>query len=159
MYTVQKLQLGDEIRIIAPSRSMSLLSEEGIAKAKETLQSLGYVVTFGKHVFECDIQQSSSIASRLEDLHNAFADQHVKAILTAIGGFNCNELLPYIDYERTRKFYVAIATLRLLRMRLRHIVISLRTVVHTFLAFKWKSFKRIKAIFSAHVSQMISRFY
>ena len=102
MNTVQKLQLGDEIRIIAPSRSMSILSEEGIAKAKETLQSLGYIVTFGKHVFECDIQQSSSIASRLEDLHDAFADQHVKAILTAIGGFNCNELLPYIDYELLR---------------------------------------------------------
>lgn len=46
-----------------------------------------------------DILSSSSVASRLEDLHQAFADQQVKGILTSIGGFNSNELLRYIDYE------------------------------------------------------------
>ncbi|WP_060205656.1 S66 family peptidase [Sporosarcina koreensis] len=95
----EKLERGDEIRIIAPSRSASILSEEGVQIAKEQLENLGFVVSFGKHVFEKDLQNSTSIQQRVEDLHEAFADKHVKGILTVIGGFNSNELLPYIDYE------------------------------------------------------------
>jgi microcin C7 resistance protein, putative len=33
------------------------------------------------------------------DIHAAFADESVDAILATIGGFNCNELLPYLDFE------------------------------------------------------------
>lgn len=95
----QKLQRGDEIRVIAPSRSRRILSEEGIQKAIARLESMGFHVTFGQHVDECDIQNSSSIEQRIADLHAAFSDKNVKGILTVIGGFNCNELLPYIDYE------------------------------------------------------------
>lgn len=94
-----KLTKGDEIRIVAPSRSASILSEEGVQFAKERLENLGFVVTFGKNVFEKDMQNSTSIQQRVEDLHEAFSDENVKGILTVIGGFNSNELLPYIDYE------------------------------------------------------------
>lgn len=41
-----KLQKGDEIRVIAPSRSATILSEEGIAQAKKRLEDLGFMVTF-----------------------------------------------------------------------------------------------------------------
>ena len=99
MSKLAKLNQGDEIRVIAPSRSLSIVSERGIEQAKQRLEDLGFRVTFGKHVMNKDIQQSSSIARRVEDLHEAFADTNVKGILTAIGGFNSNELLPYIDYE------------------------------------------------------------
>ncbi|WP_438319142.1 S66 family peptidase [Sporosarcina sp. FA9] len=94
-----KLKQNDEIRIIAPSRSIQILSEDGIQLAKERLEQLGFRVTFGKHVEVCDRQHSSSIEQRVEDLHDAFADENVKGILTVIGGFNSNELLPYLDYE------------------------------------------------------------
>ena len=46
---------------------------------------------------------SSSIKSRVADLHAAFADDSVDAILATIGGFNSNELLPYIDYDLIAK--------------------------------------------------------
>ena len=95
----EKLKRGDEIRIIAPSRSASILSEEGVQLAKEQLENLGFTVSFGKHVFDKDLQNSTSIQQRVEDLHEAFRDENVKGILTVIGGFNSNELLPYIDYE------------------------------------------------------------
>jgi muramoyltetrapeptide carboxypeptidase len=94
-----KLKKGDEIRIIAPSRSLSLLKEETLNLAKENLENQGYKVTFSKNCRESDIFMSSSIKSRVDDVHQAFKDKKVKAIFTVIGGFNSNELLPYLDYK------------------------------------------------------------
>jgi muramoyltetrapeptide carboxypeptidase LdcA involved in peptidoglycan recycling len=94
-----KLKNGDEIRIIAPSRSLSLLKDEILNLAKENLEKQGYKVTFSKNCKERDMFMSSSIKSRVNDIHQAFKDKKVKAILTVIGGFNSNELLPYLDYK------------------------------------------------------------
>lgn len=46
----EKLKIGDEIRIIAPSRSMKILGEDVIKIAKERLENMGYKVSFGKNV-------------------------------------------------------------------------------------------------------------
>ncbi|MDD4289932.1 MAG: LD-carboxypeptidase, partial [Patescibacteria group bacterium] len=95
----KKLQKGDEIRIIAPSRSLSLISEKNVHLSKEKLESLGFVITFSKNCKEKDIMVSSSVKSRVDDIHDAFSDENVKAILTVIGGFNSNQLLKYLDYN------------------------------------------------------------
>lgn len=94
-----KLKKGDEIRVIAPSRSLSLVTEVNIKLAKENLEKQGYKVTFSKNCRESDMFMSSSVKSRVQDIHQAFRDKKVKAILTVIGGFNSNELLPYLDYK------------------------------------------------------------
>ncbi len=54
-------------------------------------------------MFECDLHSSSSIEHRISDLHEAFSHDEVDGILTAIGDFNCNELLPYMDYDLIRQ--------------------------------------------------------
>jgi muramoyltetrapeptide carboxypeptidase LdcA involved in peptidoglycan recycling len=56
-------------------------------------------VSLARNSLESDEFISSSIRSRIEDLHAAFLDPNVKGILTTIGGFNCNQLLRYIDYS------------------------------------------------------------
>lgn len=94
-----KLKVGDEIRVISPSRSMSIISEHTQRIANKRLQELGFKVTFGSHVNENDAFNSSSIESRVSDLHEAFSDTNVKGILTVLGGFNSNQLLPYIDWS------------------------------------------------------------
>jgi len=94
-----KLKKGDKIRVIAPSRSMSLLSADTVATATKRLNDLGLEVTFSKNASEMDEFCSSSIASRIADLHDAFADKTVAGILTVIGGFNSNQLLSHIDYD------------------------------------------------------------
>lgn len=94
-----KLTLGDEIRVIAPSRSAQVLKVEMVEQTKIILERLRFRVSFGAHIFECDLQHSSSIMHRVEDIHEAFRDPQVKAILTVIGGYNCNEVLPYLDYQ------------------------------------------------------------
>lgn len=95
----EKLKAGDEVRVIAPARSLSIISKETREIANKRIEELGLKLTFGKHVEEMDDFASSSIESRIEDLHEAFADKNVKAVFTVIGGFNSNQLLKYIDWD------------------------------------------------------------
>ena len=99
MIVPPKLKQGDEIRIIAPARSLSLLSEDLIKLAKENFEKQGFKITFSKNCKEKDMYNSSSVKSRVEDLHDAFSDKNVKAVFTVIGGFNSNQILKYLDYD------------------------------------------------------------
>ncbi len=104
MITPQKLLPGDEIRIVTPSSSWARVGGfEANLKAKEKLEAMGLKVTFGQYIETSDLQYSLPIADRVDDIHQAFADKNVKAILSLIGGFTSNELLPYLDYELIRK--------------------------------------------------------
>lgn len=98
-----KLKSGDEIRVIAPARSAGILSDELKMIANQRFTDLGLKLTFGKNINEIDEFNSSSIQSRIEDLHQAFTDKNVKAIITVIGGFNSNQLLDYIDWNLIKK--------------------------------------------------------
>ena len=88
-----KLKPGDEIRVIAPARSLKIIGQDSREIARKRFEEAGLKVTFG------DLFASAAVEKRLEDLHEAFADKRVKAIFTVIGGANSNMLLPYIDYE------------------------------------------------------------
>ncbi|MBD3279086.1 MAG: LD-carboxypeptidase [Candidatus Pacebacteria bacterium] len=97
-----KLQKNDTVRVITPARSLSMPwinNQEMKDIAEERFAELGLNLTFSEHVYEIDDFDSSSIQSRIEDLHNAFEDNSVKLIITVIGGFNSNQLLKYIDYN------------------------------------------------------------
>ncbi|MDP2951616.1 MAG: LD-carboxypeptidase [bacterium] len=95
----EKLKKGDEVRVVAPSRSLAIISKENREIANKRFANLGLELSFGKHLEEVDDFRSSSIVSRVEDFHQAFADKNVKAVITVIGGFNCNQLLRYLDWE------------------------------------------------------------
>lgn len=96
-----KLQKGDEVRIIAPSRGSKIIGEEVKNLAAERLHALGLQVSYATNTIDenWDILGTTSIQKRVDDIHEAFADPHVKGIFTMIGGFNSNQLLPYIDYQ------------------------------------------------------------
>ena len=68
-------------------------------QAAQTLKRMGFAASFGKHVREDDMMRSSSVEARIEDLHEAFSDERVSAVMTAIGGYNANQLLGHIDYD------------------------------------------------------------
>lgn len=95
-----KLVKGDVVRVIAPARSLKILSEDTRYYADKYLtEILGLKVEFSKHSEDMDEFRSSSIEDRISDLHDAFSDPSVKAILSVIGGYNSNQLLDYIDWE------------------------------------------------------------
>lgn len=101
------LQPGDELRVIAPSRTWPCLKQdrlglESAALAVERVESLGLNVTFGEHIHERDADDSTTVEHRVADLHAAFEDPKVRGIITVIGGFNANQLLDFIDYDLVR---------------------------------------------------------
>jgi muramoyltetrapeptide carboxypeptidase len=99
MLLADKLRKGDEIRIIAPSKSLSSIPVNICTEAADYLKSRGYNVTFSKNCRVIDETESSSIQARIDDLHTAITDKKVKAILAARGGANVNQILEYINYS------------------------------------------------------------
>lgn len=74
-----------------------------LKKAKQWFEDRGMTVSEGKYIREVDAFGSTTIAHRLKDLHDAFRDPKVRAIITVRGGWNVNQLLPHIDYGLMKK--------------------------------------------------------
>lgn len=95
-----RLKKGDKIQLISPSNSglcvPKLILKNATAQIKKRL---GLQTALSQHFFEKDILQSSSIASRVEDLHEAFASKYIAGIACSRGGYNVNTLLDYIDWD------------------------------------------------------------
>ena len=95
-----KLRPGDTVRVVAPARSRAMIMEHDNTRwIDERFAAMGLTLTFGEHVDDDDQFRSGSIEHRVADLHAAFADPAVAGILTVIGGFNSNELLPHLDFD------------------------------------------------------------
>ena len=86
------------IRIIAPSGSIASRLSDAKLKVENVYHNLGMQVSYGQHINEVDEFFSSSIASRVLDIHDAFQDSSVNFIQAATGGSNSNQLLTYLDY-------------------------------------------------------------
>ncbi|MBI2990321.1 MAG: LD-carboxypeptidase [Candidatus Magasanikbacteria bacterium] len=95
-----KLKKGDKVAVVAPSVSLSYFSKSRVARSVKILESLGLSLEWGQHAREMDSgDSSSSIDYRIADLHAAFLDPQIKGIIAVDGGYNCNQLLEYIDWD------------------------------------------------------------
>ena len=98
-----KLRLGDEVRVVAPSRNLTEVRQDVHHHAVDFWRKEGFNLAFSKNSREIGKFHSSSIASRVEDIHEAFSDPNVKMVITCLGGFNCNQLLRHLDYDLIAK--------------------------------------------------------
>ena len=99
-----KIFPGNTIGIIAPSSSFKttpLAIQKKLATSLE--KALETTVVFGPHVREANAQDSSPIESRISDLHAAFKDPSINAILCVRGGFHVNQILDHIDWDLIQK--------------------------------------------------------
>jgi len=99
MILPSKLQQGDEIRVVTLSKSLGSITLNHAEIVKRKLATLGLSVSFGANSIEVDEDGSLSVLQRVEDLHSAFLDKNVKAIFVARGGYNCNQILPFLDFD------------------------------------------------------------
>ncbi|PLT28562.1 S66 peptidase family protein [Peribacillus deserti] len=91
-----RLMKGDCVGIIAPA---SPPNQQNLQRSLSFLKSLGLDVKFGRHVQNEYGYLAGSDAERLEDLHNMFKDEEVKAIICAGGGYGTARIADSIDYK------------------------------------------------------------
>lgn len=92
----KKLKPGDTVAVIAPGTAV--VDPDDIARAKEALDFFCLNMKLGKNVLSGSGYKTRGIKERLEDLHNAFADSDVKAVISIRGGYGSPQLLDGIDY-------------------------------------------------------------
>lgn len=94
-----KLKEGDTIAIIAPAGEVD---EERINFSEKYFKSKGYNVKFGAHLNKKRRYLAGDDNERIEDIHSAFEDSTVHAIICARGGYGAIRLINNIDYNIIR---------------------------------------------------------
>jgi muramoyltetrapeptide carboxypeptidase len=82
--------------MVAPAAAPN--EPERIRFAIDTLESLGFKVKPGAHLFDRDGYLAGSDAARADDLNTMFADDGVDAIWCVRGGYGASRILPALDY-------------------------------------------------------------
>lgn len=90
------LQTGDTIGIVTLG---SPLAASTINARINTLQSMGFRVVVGQHVYEYEGIVAASAQDRARDLMSMFENPNVKMILPTRGGTGVKDILPYLNYE------------------------------------------------------------
>ncbi|MCJ1402313.1 hypothetical protein MMC11_005533 [Xylographa trunciseda] len=93
------LPTGSTIAFISPSARLNDLLPHCISRAADFLSSNGYevVLIYSKIPPTYTVKQSAM--HRVAEIHKAFMDPSISAIVCTIGGSTCNEMLPHLDYE------------------------------------------------------------
>jgi len=96
----QALKPGDMVGIAAPAGPFHPKElEQGIRR----LNSLGFKVRFDERVFLQHRYLAGKDQERAQVLNDLFADEAIRAIFCARGGYGSVRLLPYLDLESIRK--------------------------------------------------------
>lgn len=89
------LKTGDKIEIAAPG---SFISQEELELSIKNLTDLGFQPVHNNNILSKEGYLAGSDDLRAGELNRMFADQSVKAIFCARGGYGCNRILPLLDY-------------------------------------------------------------
>jgi len=97
----RRLSAGQTVGLVAPSAAPN--ESDRVHFAIETIESLGFHVRPGRHVFDRDGYLAGADAARADDLSAMFADDGVDAVWCLRGGYGASRLLPMLDYELIRR--------------------------------------------------------
>ncbi len=94
------LQQGSRIAIVSPA---SAAKPELVEQGRAALEAYGYHSVLMPHALDRGpLYYAGTAANRVADLHAAFADPTIDAILCTRGGWGSAELLPLLDAELIR---------------------------------------------------------
>lgn len=99
----ERLNPGDTIGIISPSSGLAGLFPHRTEQGVRTLEKMGFRVIFASHARDCEGWASSTPEHRAQDIHDMFAANDVKLILSAIGGNHANQILKHLDFDLIKK--------------------------------------------------------
>jgi muramoyltetrapeptide carboxypeptidase len=95
------LNAGDTVGIVAPGSTVT--DPIDINKVYEILKHLNLKVKFGTHVLNGKGYKTRTVAERLSDIHEMFADSSIKGIFCIRGGYGSAQLLDKLDYDLISK--------------------------------------------------------
>lgn len=97
---MDSLKKGDRIGIVAPGSPIPIaILKKGIG----VLEKMGFDVKLGKHVYDVSEFTAGTPLNRACDINMFFSDPRIKTIIAGKGGYNCNQVLPYLDYDLIKK--------------------------------------------------------
>ena len=99
----KKLQKGDSVMIVSPSSAIPDELKKNFNNGVKFLESLGLKVKIGKNVFKKHYYSAGTVKERLNDIHEAFGNKKIKAVIMSIGGSTANNLLDGLDFGLIRK--------------------------------------------------------
>lgn len=91
---------GDTVAIIAPAGAVEY---DEIIKAQAYLERRNLRVILGKNIFKSYRYMAGTDEERVDDLHEAFLNPDIKAIVCARGGYGAIRLLKLIDFDIIRR--------------------------------------------------------
>ena len=100
MIVPKPLKVGDKIGIAAPAGIFEITElEKGLA----VINQMGLVPVVDDDVYKRDRYMAGTDQHRARHLNRLFANDDIKAIICARGGFGCLRVLPFLDYELIRE--------------------------------------------------------
>lgn len=94
------LNEGDTVAIIAPA---GVVEYDEIIKAQAYLERRNLRVVLGKNIFKTCRYMAGTDDERVSDLHEAFENPEVNAIICARGGYGSIRLIKMIDFDLIRR--------------------------------------------------------
>lgn len=93
----RRLRKGDTVGLIAPASNMN--EDESIRIAADIVESLGFRVRLGEHIFKRNEYLAGTDQQRADDVNRMFADDDIDAIFCVRGGYGTTRILPLLDYD------------------------------------------------------------
>ncbi|KUJ07777.1 peptidase S66, LD-carboxypeptidase A [Mollisia scopiformis] len=113
------LKPGDTIALLSPSSRLNDIFPLRISRATTALEVLGFKIKSIYTSLPTPCSHHQQIHHRVQELHSAFTDPSIRAIISTIGGLSSNELLPFIDWDLIRtnpKIFVGYSDITLLHL-------------------------------------------
>ena len=99
--SIPAVRRGARVSVISPA---SYPQPDRLAAGVEALSRLGYLPSVGREALsKANHYFAGTTQARLDDLHAAFLDPTISAILCSRGGYGCNYLLPRLDLGLVRE--------------------------------------------------------
>ena len=90
-----------KLRIVSPSSGALKMFPKRFNYGLEFLKKNGYDIDISKNALKNASYYSSSENDRINDIYKSI-DEEVDVVIAAIGGYNSNQLLDYLDYEKIK---------------------------------------------------------
>tara|TARA_B100000575_G_C23118404_1_gene646851 strand:+ start:922 stop:1992 length:1071 start_codon:yes stop_codon:yes gene_type:complete len=91
------LKQGDTLGLVSPASPV--YNPDDFDEMLVNVKSLGYKVVLGEHARDRRGYLAGTDKDRAKDLMNMFLNQSIDGILCVRGGWGCNRILPYLEFE------------------------------------------------------------